>query len=43
MSNNFYTSVERYGNNMLWRGYKDGERFSERVPFGPTLYLQITI
>jgi DNA polymerase elongation subunit (family B) len=39
MSNNFYTSVERYGNNMLWRGYKDGERFSERVPFGPTLYL----
>ena len=35
----FYTSVERYGKNILWRGYKDGKRFSYRVPFQPTLYL----
>jgi DNA polymerase elongation subunit (family B) len=35
----FYTSVERYGNNILWRGYEDGKRFSYRVPFEPTLYI----
>lgn len=35
----FYTSVERYGKNILWRGYKNGKRFSYRVPFQPTLYL----
>ena len=36
----FYTSVERFGNNILWRGYEDGKRFSYKVPFKPTLYLQ---
>ena len=40
MSNTFYTSVERYGNNILHRGYRNGERFSERVPFSPTMYVQ---
>ena len=35
----FYTSVERYGNNILWRGYENGKRFSYRVPFEPTLYI----
>ncbi len=35
----FYTSVERYGKNILWRGYKDGKRFSYRVPYQPTLYV----
>lgn len=35
----FYTSVERFGNNILWRGYENGKRFSYRVPFRPTLYL----
>lgn len=35
----FYTSVERYGKNILWRGYKNGKRFSYRIPFQPTLYL----
>ena len=35
----FYTSVERYGNNILWRGYENGKRFSHRVPYKPTLYL----
>ena len=35
----FYTSVERYGKNILWRGYKNGKRFSYRVPYQPTLYL----
>lgn len=36
---NFYTSVERYGNNILWRGYDNGERFSHKVPFKPTIFL----
>ena len=35
----FYTSVERYGKNILWRGYENGKRFSYRVPYQPTLYL----
>lgn len=36
----FYTSVERFGNNILWRGYENGKRFSRKVPFKPSLYLQ---
>lgn len=35
----FYTSVERYGNNILWRGYKNSKRFSQKVQFQPTLYI----
>ena len=35
----FYTSVERYGQNILWRGYDaNGKRFSKKVHFEPTLY-----
>jgi DNA polymerase elongation subunit (family B) len=30
--------VERYGNNILWRGYENGRRFSKKVKFEPTLY-----
>lgn len=35
----FYTSVEKYGSNILWRGYKDGIPFSKKVKYQPTLYL----
>ena len=35
----FYTSVERYGNNILWRGYENGRRFSRKVKFEPTLFV----
>ena len=35
----FYTSVTRYSNNILYRGYKDGARIKKRVPFKPTLYI----
>jgi len=34
----FYTSVERYGSNILWRGYDNGRRFSKKITFEPTLY-----
>lgn len=35
----FYTSVERYGNNILFRGYRDGKAFKMKVPFKPTFYV----
>ena len=34
----FYTNVTRYGNSLLYRGYKDGKRFEDRIKFSPTLY-----
>ena len=34
----FYTSVERYGQNILWRGYENGKQFSKKVKFQPTLF-----
>ena len=37
---NFYTSVERFGQKILTRGYENGKRFSRKVPFKPSLYLQ---
>ena len=37
----FYTSLQRYGNNILYRGYKDGRRISVKVPFSPTLYVPV--
>ena len=36
----FYTSVHRYGNKILFRGYDSkGNRIHKRVPFKPTFYL----
>ena len=37
----FYTNLARYGNNILYRGYKDGRRVSVKVPFSPTLYVPV--
>ena len=36
---NFYTSVERFGNNILWRGYENGKSFMRREAYKPTLFL----
>lgn len=37
----FYTSVVRYGNNLLFRGYaENGKKLQTRVPFKPTLFVQ---
>ena len=36
---NFYTSIDRYGSTLLYRGYKDGERVKKRIPFKPTMYV----
>ena len=35
----FYTSVVSQGDNILVRGYRNGEQFKERVKFHPTLFL----
>ena len=35
----FYTSVERYGNSILYRGYDGAERIKKRIPFKPTLFV----
>lgn len=41
MNSSFYTSVTRYGNNLLYRGYNQADRrIEKRVPFKPTLFLK---
>ena len=38
----FYTNVERFGNNILWRGYdQNGKQFMKKVKFQPTLYIGV--
>lgn len=36
---NFYTSVNRYGNNILYRGFENGERIEKKIPYMPTLFI----
>ena len=37
----FYTCVNRYGSNILFRGYTDeGKRIQTKIPFKPTMYLK---
>mgnify|MGYP000297081569 FL=1 len=36
----FYTSVNRYGNNLLYRGYDNGSRIKRKIKFKPTLYVK---
>tara|TARA_R110001592_G_scaffold346910_2_gene639793 strand:+ start:231 stop:2756 length:2526 start_codon:yes stop_codon:yes gene_type:complete len=35
----FYTNVSMRGNNILLRGYRDGERVKEKIEFNPTLFI----
>jgi DNA polymerase elongation subunit (family B) len=35
----FYTSVERYGNNILYIGYEGNRRIKKQIPFEPELYV----
>lgn len=37
----FYTNISRYGNQLLYRGYKDGRRIATKIPFSPTLYVPV--
>lgn len=36
----FYTNIEKYGNNLLVRGYKDGKRFNTKVAYKPYLFVE---
>ena len=36
---NYYTSVGRYGNDILYRGFEDGERVAKKIKFMPTLFI----
>jgi DNA polymerase elongation subunit (family B) len=36
----FYTSVERYMNELRWRGYDNGRPFMKKVRFKPTLFVR---
>ena len=35
----FYTCVDRFSNDILFRGYKNGQPISERIQFKPTVYI----
>ena len=39
MSPNYYTNVACVGNNILYRGIKEGRRIKLKVAFEPTLFL----
>jgi len=36
---NFYTSVTRYGNMILYRGYENGKKVSHKIKYAPTLFV----
>ena len=36
----FYTNVSRLGDNILYRGFENGKRIEERVPFQPVLFVE---
>lgn len=36
----FYTNVYTRGNNIYFRGFKDGKRVSTKIPFKPSLYVR---
>lgn len=38
----FYTSVNRYGNDVLLRGIHHGKRIAKRIKFSPTLFIPTT-
>jgi len=39
LNKEFYTSVIRYGNNILYRGYSNGKPVRHKIPFRPTLFV----
>ena len=39
--NNFYTNVKVWGNNVLYRGIKDGKKIQRKIEYKPSLYIPI--
>ena len=40
MSKNYYTNVAAVGNNIFYRGVKDGRRIKLKIAYEPTLFLR---
>ena len=38
---NFYTHVAQWGNNLLVRGVRNGQRYTEKVKYEPTLFVPV--
>jgi len=38
----FYTSVNRYSNHILYRGFEGGEKVARKIPYEPTLFVPST-
>ena len=36
----FYTSINRYGNKLLYRGYENGQPVNKEIKYEPTLYVK---
>ena len=36
---NFYTSVSRFGNNLLYRGYDNGKKVQKKIKYQPTYFV----
>jgi len=36
---NFYTNVQSFGNNILYRGIQNGKRVREKIEYSPSLYI----
>jgi DNA polymerase elongation subunit (family B) len=39
MTSNFYTNVQSFGNNILYRGFVDGKRVKQKIEYSPSLYI----
>jgi len=39
LSSSFYTNVQCFGSNILYRGIKDGKRVKQRIEYSPSLFL----
>ncbi len=35
----FYTNIDRYGQNILYRGYKNGQQLTKKIKFEPTFWI----
>lgn len=40
MSNNFYTNAQIWGNQVLYRGIKNGKRISQKIHYSPKMYVR---
>ena len=39
MNTNFYTNVSRYGNSLLYRGYRNGKKIQTKIKYKPTYFV----